>query len=141
MNTLYSTKAIAVGGRAGHVRTEDNLFSANLALPKALGGKENGTNPEQLFAAGYAACFGNAIIFVARDQKIALKDADVEVIAEVGIGARAEGGFQLSVSMNVALTHISQELAEQLVQTAHAICPYSNAIRGNIDVKFTVTSR
>ena len=65
----------------------------------------------------------------------------VGLIAEVGIGARAEGGFQLSVSMNVALTHISQELAEQLVQTAHAICPYSNAIRGNIDVKFTVTSR
>ncbi len=140
MNAIYTTKAIAVGGRAGTVRTEDGLFSAQLALPQALGGKGNATNPEQLFAAGYAACFGNAIIFVARDKKIALKDADVEVTAEVGIGARPEGGFQLSVSMNVTLANVTQEVADVLVQTAHVICPYSNAIRGNIDVAFTVTT-
>lgn len=138
MSTLYKTKAIAVGGRAGQVRTEDGLFAASLALPKALGGKGDATNPEQLFAAGYAACFGNAIIFVARDKKIALKDTDVEVSAEVGIGPRAAGGFQLSVAMAVNLANIDQVTADTLVQTAHAICPYSNAIRGNIDVSFAV---
>jgi lipoyl-dependent peroxiredoxin len=141
MTTLYSTKAIAVGGRAGHVRTEDGLFSANLALPKALGGKGNATNPEQLFAAGYAACFGNAIIFVAKDKKIALADDAVEVTSDVGIGARAEGGFKLSVSLAVNINGVSQAVAEELTQIAHAICPYSNAIRGNIDVGLTVNSR
>ncbi len=140
MSVLYTTKAIAVGGRAGQVRTEDGLFEASLALPKALGGKGNGTNPEQLFASGYAACFGNAIIFVARERGVALKDADVEVSAEVGIGPRAAGGFQLSVAMAVNLGGISQNEAEELVTIAHSICPYSNAIRGNIDVSFVTRS-
>jgi Ohr subfamily peroxiredoxin len=140
MSVLYTTKAIAVGGRAGHVRTEDGLFSANLALPKALGGKGDATNPEQLFAAGYAACFGNAIIFIARQRGVALKEADVAVAAEVGIAPRAAGGFQLSVAMEVDLSGIDQAAAEELVTSAHAICPYSNAIRGNIDVSFITRS-
>ncbi len=141
MSTIYNTKAIAVGGRNGNVHTEDKLLSTRLALPKAMGGKEDATNPEQLFAAGYAACFGNAVLHVARLQKIALKDADVEIDAEVGIGPRAEGGFKLEVSLSAILTGVDQATAEQLVQTAHQVCPYSNATRGNIDVALSVHTR
>jgi osmotically inducible protein OsmC len=141
LSTLYKTKAIAVGGRNGHVHTEDNLLSTRLALPKSMGGKEDATNPEQLFAAGYAACFGNAVLHVARQQKIALKDADVEIDAEVGILARAEGGFKLEVSLAAVLSGVDQATAEKLVHTAHQVCPYSNATRGNIDVALSVQTR
>jgi lipoyl-dependent peroxiredoxin len=141
MNVLYKTKAIAVGGRNGNVHTEDNLLSTRLALPKVMGGKEDATNPEQLFAAGYAACFGNAVLHVARQQKIALKDADVEIDAEVGIGQRAEGGFKLEVSLSAILSGVDQATAEKLVHTAHQVCPYSNATRGNIDVELSVQTR
>ena len=141
MSALYKTKAIAVGGRNGHVHTEDNLLSTRLALPKSMGGKEDATNPEQLFAAGYAACFGNAVLHVARQQKIALKDADVEIDAEVGILARAEGGFKLEVSLAAVLSGVDQATAEKLVHTAHQVCPYSNATRGNIDVALSVQTR
>ena len=141
MNVLYKTKAIAVGGRNGNVHTEDNLLSTRLALPTVMGGKEDATNPEQLFAAGYAACFGNAVLHVARQQKIALKDADVEIDAEVGIGQRAEGGFKLEVSLSAILSGVDQATAEKLVHTAHQVCPYSNATRGNIDVALSVQTR
>ena len=141
MTTLYRTKAIATGGRAGQVRSDDGLFSAQLALPPALGGKGEATNPEQLFAAGYAACFGNAILHVARAQKIALRDADVEVSAEVGIGPRPAGGFQLSTALNITLAGLEQAVAEKLVEVAHQVCPYSNAVRGNIDVALAVATR
>ena len=141
MNVLYKTKAIAVGGRNGNVHTEDNLLATRLALPKVMGGKEDATNPEQLFAAGYAACFGNAVLHVARQQKIALKDADVEIDAEVGIGPRPEGGFKLEVSLSAILSGVDQATAEKLVHTAHQVCPYSNATRGNIDVALSVQTR
>jgi Ohr subfamily peroxiredoxin len=141
MSVLYKTKAIAVGGRNGNVHTEDNLLSTRLALPKVMGGKEDATNPEQLFAAGYAACFGNAVLHVARQQKIALKDADVEIDAEVGIGPREEGGFKLEVSLTAILSGVDQPTAEKLVHTAHQVCPYSNATRGNIDVALSVQTR
>jgi len=141
MSALYKTKAIAVGGRNGQVHTEDNLLSVKLALPKALGGKEDATNPEQLFAAGYAACFGNAVLHVARQQKIALKDADVEIDAEVGIIAGAGGGFALEVSLSAIISGVDQATAETLVQSAHKVCPYSNATRGNIDVALSVHTR
>ena len=141
MSVLYKTKAIAVGGRNGNVHTEDNLLATRLALPKVMGGKEDATNPEQLFAAGYAACFGNAVLHVARQQKIALKDADVEIDAEVGIGPRPEGGFKLEVSLSAILSGVDQATAEKLVHTAHQVCPYSNATRGNIDVALSVQTR
>jgi lipoyl-dependent peroxiredoxin len=141
MTALYKTKAIAIGGRNGHVHTEDNLLDTRLALPKSLGGKEDATNPEQLFAAGYAACFGNAVLHVARQQKIALKDADVEIDAAVGILQRPEGGFKLEVSLAAILSGVDQATAEKLVQTAHQVCPYSNATRGNIDVALSVQTR
>ncbi len=138
MSTLYTTRATAIGGRSGSVSTDDGLFSAQLALPASMGGNGNATNPEQLFAAGYAACFGNAVMHIARSQKIALKDADVSVTAEVAIGTNDKGGFQLGVALTVALAGVERAVAEQLTAAAHQVCPYSNAVRGNIDVRLSV---
>jgi osmotically inducible protein OsmC len=140
MSALYTTQAVAVGGRAGSVRSLDGLFSAKLALPASLGGKGGATNPEQLFASGYAACFGNAVIHVARAQKLPVKDDDVQVTAEVSLNPNGSGGFQLAVSLVVEVLGIDQATAEKLVETAHSVCPYSNAVRGNIDVQLQVRS-
>jgi Ohr subfamily peroxiredoxin len=140
MQTIYSTKVTAVGGRAGSVKSEDGLLELQLALPNALGGKGGATNPEQLFAAGYAACFENAVIHAARTQKVHLKDNDVVVVAEVGMGPNSQGGFALSVALAVTITGLDQAKAEHLVKDAHAVCPYSNAVKGNIDVSIKVTA-
>jgi Ohr subfamily peroxiredoxin len=138
MKPLYQTRATARGGRAGHVRSEDGLLEHDLALPQALGGKGGATNPEQLFAAGYAACFENALAHVAAGRKTAIQDT--EVTAEVGIGQRPEGGFGLSVALEVSLGGVDQATAEALVEAAHATCPYSHAVRGNIDVQTRVSA-
>ncbi len=135
MSTLYSTRATVVGGREGHVRTDDGLLDLQLSMPKALGGKETGTNPEQLFAAGYAACFQSALAHVARTQKIALTGSTVT--GQVGLAAQ-EIGFKLEVALEVETQGLSQADAEALVATAHQVCPYSNATRGNVDVAITV---
>ena len=135
MTTLYSTRATVVGGREGHVRSEDGLLDVQLSMPKALGGKETGTNPEQLFAAGYAACFQSAMAHVARTQKIALTGSTVT--GQVGL-ATQEVGFKLEVALEVETQGLSQADAEALVATAHQVCPYSNATRGNVDVTITV---
>ncbi len=135
MTTLYSTRATVVGGREGHVRSEDGLLDVQLSMPKALGGKETGTNPEQLFAAGYAACFQSAMAHVARTQKIALTGSTVT--GQVGL-ATQEVGFKLEVALEVETQGLSQADAEALVATAHRVCPYSNATRGNVDVAITV---
>lgn len=140
MSTIYSTKVTAVSGRAGSVKSEDGLLDLQLALPNALGGKGGATNPEQLFAAGYSACFENAVIHSARSQKIHLKDDAIIVVAEVGIGPNGEGGFVLSVALDVTITGLDQAKAEDLVKSAHAVCPYSNAVKGNIDVSIKVTA-
>ncbi|MHB8283563.1 MAG: organic hydroperoxide resistance protein [Caulobacteraceae bacterium] len=140
MSTLYSTKAIAVGGRHGDVRTDDGLLDLHLALPVALGGKGGATNPEQLFAAGYAACFENAVIHISRNKEVKVGDKDIVVETTVGLMPNGEGGFVLSVAMDVAITGLDQAAAEEIVQAAHAICPYSNAVKGNIDVAITVTT-
>ncbi|ABD89129.1 Organic hydroperoxide resistance protein OhrB [Rhodopseudomonas palustris] len=141
MSALYSTKVTAIGGRAGSVRSDDGLLSLSLALPKALGGKGDATNPEQLFAAGYAACFENAVIHVARAKSVKVADADIEVVAEVGLAPNGSGGFVLSVALNVTIAGLEQSVAEAIVAAAHATCPYSNAVRGNIDVVIAVTTR
>jgi Ohr subfamily peroxiredoxin len=130
---LYQTRATAQAGRQGHVATDDGLLALDLAYPKALGGQGNATNPEQLFAAGYAACFSNAILHVARAQKIALQSAPVT--AEVGLVARADGGFALQITLAVQLDSTQ---AEALVMAADAVCPYSHAIRGNVAVQIRV---
>ena len=140
MHTIYSTKVTAVGGRAGSVKSEDGLLELQLALPNALGGKGGATNPEQLFAAGYAACFENAVIHAARTQKVHVKDNDIVVVAEVGMGPNSQGGFALSVALDVTITGLDQTKAEHLVKEAHAVCPYSNAVKGNIDVSIKVTA-
>lgn len=141
MSILYTTKVTAVGGRGGTVRSEDGLLDLPLALPAALGGKGGATNPEQLFAAGYAACFGNAVIHVTRGKAEKVKDDDIVVTAEVGLSPNASGGFVLSVALDVTITGLDQASAEAIVAAAHAVCPYSNAVKGNIDVKITVTTR
>ncbi|MCG5439779.1 organic hydroperoxide resistance protein [Micromonospora sp. PSH25] len=137
MQVLYTASATASGdGRDGHVETSDGTFALDLAVPKEMGGAGGAANPEQLFAAGYAACFHGALRLVARRAK-----ADVTgsvVGAEVGIGPNGSGGFGLAVQLVVDLPAASREVAEQLVEQAHQVCPYSNATRGNVDVTLTV---
>lgn len=135
MTTLYTTTATASAGRNGQVTTDDNMLDLALSYPKEMGGSGEATNPEQLFAAGYSACFSNAILHVAREMKIKLTQAPVS--AEVGIGPNTTGGFALTVALAVTL-ELDEEQAQQLVKTAHQICPYSNAVKGNIDVKLSV---
>ncbi len=140
MNTLYSTKVTAIGGRNGSIRSEDGLLDLPLALPKTMGGTGGATNPEQLFAAGYAACFESAVIHVTRNKATRVKDNDIVVVAEVGLSPNGRGGFVLSVALDVAITALDQATAEEIAREAHATCPYSNAVRGNIDVTITVTT-
>ncbi|MCP3697977.1 MAG: organic hydroperoxide resistance protein [Aliivibrio sp.] len=135
MTTLYTTTATASAGRNGQVTTDDNMLDLALSYPKEMGGTGEATNPEQLFAAGYSACFSNAILHVAREMKIKLTQAPVS--AEVGIGPNTTGGFALTVALAVML-ELDEEQAQQLVKTAHQVCPYSNAVKGNIDVKLSV---
>jgi len=139
MNILYRASATARGGRAGHVESSDGVLKLDLAMPRELGGDGRAaTNPEQLFAAGYSACFDSALNHVARLKKIPVTSS--EVSAEVGIGQRAEGGFGLAVALSVKVGGIDQAAAEALVQAAHAVCPYSNATRGNIEVTLSTTA-
>ena len=138
VNVLYRTSARATGGRDGHAATLDGSFDVNLATPKELGGAGGaGNNPEQLFAAGYAACFIGAMKFVA-SQGGPKVPADTAVTATVGIGPRSAGGFGLDVALEVSLPGLDKAAAEALVAKAHEVCPYSNATRGNIDVKLSV---
>lgn len=141
MSTLYSTQVNAVGGRNGTVRSEDGLLDLQLALPAALGGKGNATNPEQLFAAGYAACFGNAVIHVTRNKNAGFRDDDVAVLATVGMMGNGAGGFGLSVALDVTLAGVTRADAEAIVAEAHKVCPYSNATRNNINVALSVHTR
>ena len=137
MNVLYTAEALATGdGRNGHARTSDGKVDENLAMPKELGGSGEGTNPEQLFAAGYAACFHSALRLVAKSANADI--ADSAVGAKVGLGANDQGGFALTVTLEVSLPHLSREEAQALADKAHEVCPYSNATRGNIDVTVTV---
>lgn len=135
VQVLYTAEATAKGGREGSIRSSDNVLEAKLALPKELGGPGGAaTNPEQLFAAGYAACFESAVRHVARQQKVTITESSVT--AKVGVGPRDAGGFGLTVSLAVSLPGLDRDLAMNLVRTAHEdICPYSHATRGNVDVK------
>lgn len=141
MNHLYTTRVTALGGRNGTIRSDDGILDLPLAMPKELGGKGGATNPEQLFAAGYAACFENAVIHVTRATETKVRDGDIEVIGEVGLLPNGQGGFNLAVTLDVAISGLEQAQAEEIVQAAHAVCPYSNAVKGNVDVKLNVTTR
>lgn len=135
MTVLYTTSATAHAGRNGQVVTDDNKLDLALSYPKEMGGTGEATNPEQLFAAGYSACFSNALLHVARETKVSIKSAPTT--ATVGIGPNENNGFALTVSLSIELD-LEQVEAVQLVNTAHQVCPYSNAVRGNIDVKLIV---
>jgi lipoyl-dependent peroxiredoxin len=141
MAEMYSTKVTAKGGRHGSIRSDDGLLDLALALPKSLGGSGGATNPEQLFAGGYAACFENALLRASREARHHFSDDQVEVVAEVGISRNEQGNFVLSVSLAVTMAGVDQATGEEFVHRAHQICPYSNAIRGNVDVATSVTVR
>jgi len=134
---LYTAKSTATGGRDGRAVSSDQVLSVALSTPRELGGAGGpGTNPEQLFAAGYSACFLSALKFVAGKQKVALP-ADSSVTGTVGIGPIATG-FGLKVELAISVPNAPREQVQQLVEAAHQVCPYSNATRGNIDVTLTV---
>lgn len=138
-NILYTAQVTSTGGREGRSESNDRALSVVLSTPKGLGGAGGaGTNPEQLFAAGYSACFIGALKFVAGKNRIALAD-DTRITASVGIGP-IPTGFALEVTLDIALPGLTQEQAESLVTQAHQVCPYSNATRGNIDVNLVVNS-
>ncbi len=133
---VYTASATSTGGRDGRATTPDGQLDLKLSVPKAMGGKGEGSNPEQLFAAGYSACFIGAMGFVAGQQKKALP-AGTKIDAEVDIGP-IPNGFGIAVRMNISLPGMPREEAEALVAAAHQVCPYSNATRGNIGVVLTV---
>jgi lipoyl-dependent peroxiredoxin len=140
MNAQYATTVTSSGGREGRVRSADGILDLPLSMPKELGGsgKPGTTNPEQLFAAGYAACFENALLRAAREQKLKLSGSSVT--ATVGIGRRDDGRFGLEVALAVKLDGVERAEALALARAAHEeICPYSRAVRGNVDVTVTVT--
>jgi len=138
VDVKYRTEATATGGRDGQAATADGSLKVSLATPKELGGGGGpGNNPEQLFAAGYSACFLGAMKHVASQEKMKVP-ADTTVTTTVGIGPRSEGGFGLDIALKVALPGLERSQAEALVEKAHQVCPYSNATRNNVDVRLTV---
>jgi Ohr subfamily peroxiredoxin len=132
---LYTATATATSGRDGRARTDDGLLDVAVTPPRALGGSGTGTNPEQLFAAGYAACFGSAAMHVARAQK--LVTGPIAVTAQVSLGPVGQA-FGLAVVLEVSIPDLPHDKAEELVRQAHQVCPYSNATRGNIEVEVRV---
>lgn len=137
MNTLYQTTVEVTGGRNGKIKSEDGILELEVRTPKQLGGAGGHTNPEQLFAAGYAACFDSALNLVMSQAKIKAQ-APSTVKATVGLVANGQGGYGLEVELAVTIPGIDHEQARQLVEKAHEVCPYSNAIRNNINVRLQV---
>jgi osmotically inducible protein OsmC len=138
MEAIYTASATATGdGRNGHVRSADGVLDFDLAVPKEMGGPGGAlTNPEQLFAAGYAACFHSALKAAARLAKVTLTDTAVTI--DVGVGPNDQGGFQLQATIEAEIPSVDETTARSLLETAHQLCPYSNATRGNIDVTLTL---
>ena len=136
---LYTAHATATGGRDGHVTSSDQVLDLDVRIPREMGGAGGAyTNPEQLFAAGYAACFDSALNMIIRTGKV--KTGTTTVTADVSIGKLDAGGFGLAVTLDVNVPDVDQAVAQELVEKAHQVCPYSNATRGNIDVTLNVTS-
>lgn len=137
MTALYTAVATATGGREGHVNSSDGVLDIDVRVPKEMGGGGGAyTNPEQLFAAGYAACFDSALNHVIRIAKITT--GTTEVTAKVSIGKNDAGGFSLAVELHAKIPGVDQAMAEELIAKAHQVCPYSNATRGNVAVDLTV---
>ncbi|MEC5156235.1 organic hydroperoxide resistance protein [Chryseobacterium sp. MP_3.2] len=139
MKTLYTTSVIAKGGRDGHIKSENEILELDVRTPEALGGaSDKHTNPEMLFAAGYAACFDSALNLVIKRSK--METGETMVTAKVSIGQIENGGFGLAVELDVNVPGVSLEEAQKLTEQAHQVCPYSNATRNNIEVKLAVTN-
>jgi len=136
MKTLYTARATSTHGRAGHAQTDDGKISVDLSPPGSNG---KGTNPEQLFACGYAACFGGAVEFVAKQQKLDIGEANIAI--EVSLHQDEQTGFSLSAVLDVSLPKLDAAAAQKLVEAAHQTCPYSKATRGNIPVTLKVNSQ
>lgn len=138
MEKIFSTEVIATGGREGHVKSSDGVIDLDVRKPVELGGKGEGyTNPEQLFAAGYSACFDGALNFIALSQGKKLKDTQVAVT--VHFGKTEDGGFGIAADIKVHIPNVEKEIAEKLVTEAHNFCPYSKATRGNIEVNLSLS--
>jgi Ohr subfamily peroxiredoxin len=135
MTHLYETRVTVVGGRDGTATSDDGQLSLALATPVELGGRGGGTNPEQLFAAGYAACFETAVIHVTRRQVDRVRDEDISVTATVGLVDNGKGGFALTATLDVVIAGVDQSRANEIIRLAHDVCPYSNALKGNVDVR------
>ncbi|AJW62297.1 Organic hydroperoxide resistance protein OhrA [Elizabethkingia miricola] len=139
MKTLYTIGATATGGRNGHVKSDNGVLELEVRYPKGLGGaNDDYANPEMLFAAGYSACFDSALNLVIKSAKI--KTGETTVTAKVGIGQIENGGFGLEVELHANIPGVTIEEAQDLIKKAHQVCPYSNATRGNIEVKLTVSN-
>lgn len=136
VDVLYTAVATAENGRDGRVASDDGKLDVVVNPPKEMGGSGAGTNPEQLFAAGYSACFQSALGVVARQAGVRITGS--RVTAHVGIGKTAEGGFGLAVELLVAIPDVDAVTAKDLVEKAHQVCPYSNATRGNISVELNL---
>lgn len=137
IKALYTATVTATGGRDGRAVSADGNLDVKLTTPRELGGQGgNATNPEQLFAAGYSACFIGALKFVASQKKISFP-ADASITGKVGIG-QIPGGFGLEVELNISLPDLDRAVAEELIAAAHQVCPYSNATRGNIEVRLNL---
>ncbi|SEM73061.1 peroxiredoxin, Ohr subfamily [bacterium A37T11] len=139
MKAIYAIAATATGGRNGHVKSENGVLDLEVRMPKGLGGaNDDYPNPEMLFAAGYAACFDSALNLIIKQQKI--KTGTTSVKAKVSIGQLENGGFGLAAELHANIPGVSLAEAQSLIEQAHAVCPYSNATRGNIDVKLSVSN-
>lgn len=136
LNILFTARAVATGGRDGHTKSDDSIVDVNLTSPSKRSPENNGTTPEHLFAAGYAACFASACDYAAREMN--LKPSKVEIETAVGMGREDAGGFGLTVDINAKVGGLSNEDAEKLVHTAHQVCPYSKAVKNNVDVNLNV---
>ena len=138
MKAVYEAVVTSQGGREGHVVSNNGILDLKVSLPKSMGGNEEHTNPEQLFAAGYAACFENAVIHIARVKKVSAEDS--KVVARVSLNAAGAGDLNLAVRLEVSLPHLEKTVAEQVIAEAHKVCPYSKATKGNIDVEIELVS-
>ena len=139
MKTLYTTKATATGGRNGQVKSENGILNLEVRHPKALGGaNDDFANPEMLFAAGYSACFDSALSLVIKKENI--QAGQTTVSAKVSIGQNDNGGFGLEAELHANIPGVTIELAQSLIEKAHLVCPYSNATKGNMSVKLTVSN-
>lgn len=139
MKNLYATKATATGGRNGQVKSENGIIDLEVRYPKALGGaNDDFANPEMLFAAGYAACFDSALNLVIKKENI--QTGITSVTSNISIGQTETGGFGLEAELHATIPGVTMEVAQSLIEKAHQVCPYSNATRGNMAVKLTVSN-